>query len=98
MCLPELLMDAEIIKGDTVKLSVISAATVPLFTVSAVRHWLCDVMFSCHVIGPQIKEVADKEHNGLDCVAEERSELRAVSEKQKKEKKKEDFDLSLNHV
>lgn len=98
MCLPELLTDAEIIKGDTVKLSVISAATVPLFTVSAVRHWLCDVMFSCHVIGPQIKEVADKEHNGLDCVTEERSELRAVSEKQKKEKKKEDFDLSLNHV
>ena len=59
-------------------------------------------MFSCHVIGLQIKEVADKEHNGLDYVGEERSELRAVSKKKKKkrkkEKKKKDFDLSLNHV
>ena len=41
-------------------------------------------MFSCHVIGLQIKEVADKEHNGLDYVGEERSELRAVQKKKKK--------------
>lgn len=49
-------------------------------------------MFSCHVIGLQIKDVAVIEHKGPDCVAETRSELRVVA------KEENDFDLSINHV
>lgn len=68
MCLPELLMDVVIIKGDTDKLSVVA--------VSCQIHVTgCDVMLSCHVIGLLIADVAVKtEHSGLDCMAKMRSE------------------------
>ena len=91
MCLPELLMDVAIIKGDTVKLSVISAARCHFDTVSAVTG--CDVIFSCHVTGLLIKDVADREHNGPDCVAQAGSE-----EKEEEEGEETDFDLSLSLV
>lgn len=74
MCLPELVMDVVITKGDTVKLSVISAALCHFGSVSRQIHVTgCNVMFSCHVIGLLIKDVADKEHNRLDCVAKART-------------------------
>lgn len=94
MCLPELLMDVVIIKGDTVKVSVISAAPCYFCSVGCQIHaTTCDVMFSCHVIGLLIKDVADIEHNGLDCLAKAGSELRIVAKEEEN-----DFDLSLNHV
>lgn len=47
MCLPRLLMDAVIIKGDTIKLSVISAAPWHLYSVRYQIHITgCDVMYS----------------------------------------------------
>lgn len=56
MCLPELLMDVMIIKGDTIKLSLIVAVPCHFYSVSCQIHIMgCDVMFSCHVIGPLIK-------------------------------------------
>lgn len=77
MCLPELLMDVMIIKGDTVKLSVISAAPRGSYIVSCQIHVTGrDVMFflPCD-LRRLIKDVADKEHNRLDFMAKVRSEL-----------------------
>lgn len=94
MCLPELLMDVVILKGDMLKVSVISAAPCYFYSVSCQIHVTgCDVMFSCHVIGLLIKDMADIEHNGLDCLAMAGSELRMMAEEEEN-----DFDLSLNHV
>ena len=93
MCLPELLMDLVIIKGVTVKLSVVSAAPRHSYIVSFQIHVMgCDVMFSCHVIGLLIKDVADIEHNGLNCIAKVRSELHVVAKEEEEEK-----NIQLSH-
>lgn len=85
MCLPELLMDAVIIKGDRVKLSVITTAPFHFHSVSCQIHVTgCDVMFSCHVIGLLIKDMADIKHNRLDCVAKARTELVIVAKEEEK--------------
>lgn len=87
MCLPELLMDVVITKGDTVKMSVISShqALCHFHSVSRQIHVTdCGVWFSCHVIGLLIKDVADKEHNGQDCVAEARSGFHAAAKRRKR--------------
>lgn len=52
-------------------------------------------MFSCHVGGQLIKDVADTEHNGLDSMAKVRSELHVVAEKEEEEEEKENDFKSL---
>lgn len=85
MCLPELLMDVVITKGDTVKMTVISEALCHFDSVSHQIHITdCGVRLSCHVIGLLIKDVADKEHNGQNCVAEARSGLHAAAKRRKR--------------
>lgn len=69
-CLPELLKDFVLIKGDAVKLSVISAVPRQSYIVSCqIDVTGCDVMFSCYVIWLLIKDMAQTEHR-LDCMAE----------------------------
>lgn len=61
MCLPELLMDCVIIKGDALRQCYIVSRHIDVTG--------CDVMFSCYAIWLLIKDMAETKPR-LDCMAE----------------------------
>lgn len=52
-----------------------------------------ETLFPCHVIGLLIRDLADIEHNGLECVIKVRSQLHAMAKEEGS-----DIDVSLNQV